>query len=210
MPSGLQYLRVKNNQLSGPVPPFPSTLTNLMLGSPGSVGNFFSGSIWLNQPIYVEINNNYISDIVIIDTSQLSTCDLSNNPMIGNPHISGLTMCSKNNLYSITLPISTVTLTASTTSLENYQVSTTMQDISTIIFVSNSSIANTVCSLTTKQLEMILPFTSPYILLVIMLQVLRITINTVLLVFTIHKTPFSRELRVRMKKRKTPTAESFN
>ena len=102
LPSGLILLIVHGNQMSGDLPSFPSTLTNLALGYPAYPGNYFTGTLRLNRPIVLLINHNLITDVVIQDSSQIDLywCDLSNNPLLGNLNIVGLTMCTKNNIYS--------------------------------------------------------------------------------------------------------------
>ena len=88
--------------MSGDIPAFPSTLEYLQLGYPGFPGNHFTGSVRLNAPVFLFINENWITDVVIQDKSGLPTnnCDLSNNPLLGNPNIAWLIVCTKNGLYS--------------------------------------------------------------------------------------------------------------
>ena len=116
LPSGLLELDVDGNQLTGSIPPFPSSITTIFLGYPGVPGNHFSGSLVLYKPSCVYINYNWITDVIIQNTTQLtsSNCDLSNNPLLGNPHISGLTMCTVNGLYYNTLSSTSLTKTFST------------------------------------------------------------------------------------------------
>ena len=96
----LTFLNVRGNQLSGPLPVFSATLTSLLLGYSGSPGNQFTGKLVLNSPTTLFINDNLITDISIADTSRLTLCDLSNNPLLGNPNVALLTMCTKNNLFA--------------------------------------------------------------------------------------------------------------
>ena len=68
----------------------------------------------------------------LLNSSALATsgnCDLSNNPLLGNPNIAGLTMCTKNGLYSAALlPITrSTTKLAKTTSVSENVVSATTQ-----------------------------------------------------------------------------------
>ena len=110
-PSGLCYLYLNGNQLRGDVPTVPNTIQEFYIGNPGE-GNYFTGSIVLNKPTFVYINENMITDIIITDTSILGTrCNLSNNPLLGNPHLSVLTMCIKNNLYA---PLTTNRISSTT------------------------------------------------------------------------------------------------
>ena len=117
--SGLFYLSLYGNLMSGDLPSFPSTLQYLVVGAPGFPGNRFTGSLKLNQPIWLRINDNWIADVVIQDSNGLAgNCDLSNNPLLGNSNIVGLTMCTKGGLYSAgLLPVtrSTISTVKSTT-----------------------------------------------------------------------------------------------
>ena len=119
LPSGLSELFLYGNQMSSDL---PSTLQRLALGFPGDPGNHFTGTLRLNRPIQLYINDNWITDVVIQDSSVLGTggwlCDLSNNPLLGNPNIAGLTICSKNGLYSAgLLPVTRSTTLAKTTNV---------------------------------------------------------------------------------------------
>jgi hypothetical protein len=100
LPSGLTSIHIDTNYLTGDLPPIPPSVTYFVIGWAGYPANHFSGGITLNRPSDVSIYNSLITDIVIQDTSNLGVCDLSNNPLLGNPHISALTMCTKNGLYS--------------------------------------------------------------------------------------------------------------
>ena len=102
LPNGLLELKVQNNHLGKDVPPLPPSLTFIWLGKLGFPGNHFSGSIALNRPLELFINDNYITDVRVTDFSLLTSCDLSNNPLQGNPSINSLP-CTKNYLYSPTL-----------------------------------------------------------------------------------------------------------
>ena len=94
LPLGLTTLQVDGNKMSGDLPSFPSALHQLALGYPGSPGNQFTGTLKLNRPRYLYINDNYITDVIIQDNSVLGTggyiCDLSDNPLSGNPKIANL------------------------------------------------------------------------------------------------------------------------
>ena len=107
LPSGLTILHLDGNQMSGNLPSLPSTIRELVLGWPGVLGNRFTGTLRLNRPTYLWIIYNLITDVVIQDISGLVTCELSENPLLGNPNIAGLTMCTKNGLYSAALPVTT-------------------------------------------------------------------------------------------------------
>ena len=108
-PPGLQELWLNDNLMSGYIPldTLPSTLKTLNIGHLVTKFNSFTGQVYLYQPVQVNIDYNYITDLQIVDTSKLTVCDISNTPLLNNPHISALTMCFKANLY---LPATSVLL----------------------------------------------------------------------------------------------------
>ena len=99
IPATLGTLFIDGNKMSGILPMFPASLVTLHLGFPGNPGNKFSGLLKLYQPHDIIANDNLITDIFIHDTKNLTICDLSNNPLLGNPVLSNLTMCIQNGLY---------------------------------------------------------------------------------------------------------------
>ena len=107
MPVGLIVLENSGNRMSGDIPSFPPTLEILGLAYDGWTGNYFSGTARLNRPIRLYINETWITDVVIQDTSVLTTsdyrCNLDLNPPLGNPNIVNLTMCTQNRVYSVEL-----------------------------------------------------------------------------------------------------------
>ena len=120
LPSGLQRLGLAGNFITGNVPLFPTTLQFLQLGYPGYPGNRLAGTLVVNKPMNLYINDNWITDIVITDISQLTLCDISNNPLLGNSNIAELTMCTQMGLYSSTSLTNTRTTAA--TSISNKPV----------------------------------------------------------------------------------------
>ena len=130
MPSGLNMLHVSGNYLSGDASTLSPTMRDLMLGSVGSNPNQFTGTLRLNNPYQLEINDNWITDIIIQDSSGLTICDLSNNPLLGNLNIAGLTMCTKNGLYSASL-------------LPNTKITTSLSKTTTQKVVSTSKVGST-------------------------------------------------------------------
>ena len=101
LPNTLTELYIDKNNMSGDLPLFPTSLIALHLGASGYFGNHFSGTLRLNAPNKVKINNNWITDIIVQNSSGLTngSCDLSNNPLLDNPNVDGLG-CTKNGLYS--------------------------------------------------------------------------------------------------------------
>ena len=150
LPSGLTHFYLDGNQLSGDLPIFPISLQLLYLGYPGNPGNYFTGTLRLNQPNEVYINFNWITDVIIQDRSQInpSQCDLSNNPLLGNPNIALLTMCAKNGLYSASLLPNTLTTIKTTTSTRF--MTTTRQVVTTMTrLITRINVASTMGSTTT-------------------------------------------------------------
>ena len=126
LPQGLYYLHLDSNLFTGALPSdFPRNLEDLRLnenagiygdisdiisfniqslwlGKGPNYGTSFTGQIIVNNPSEFFIAINQISNIVICNTSRLTTaasCDISQNPLLGNPHISNLT-CVQDGLYS--------------------------------------------------------------------------------------------------------------
>ena len=113
IPSNLLLYGVFGNLMSGDLPIFPNSLQYLYLGYPGEPGNQFKGPIRLDNPIWILINDNLITDLILRDSTHLTRCDLSNNPLLGNPNIVNLTICTQNALYHV-IDVSTATSTTST------------------------------------------------------------------------------------------------
>ena len=108
LPSNLGRLYLHSNKLIGDIPNLPKSLVELMLGVRGSAGNNnLNGKIELRTPTRLSLFNIYITDLIIYDTSKLTTalCDISNTPLLGNPILANLTRCTKTGLYI--LPTST-------------------------------------------------------------------------------------------------------
>ena len=152
--------------MSGDLPSFPPTLQYLGLGLSGNPGNHFTGTLRLNRPIELYIYDNWITDVVIQDSSQIDPnyCELSNNPLLGNPNIAGLTTCTQDGLYSASLlPVtkstaqlgSTTLLGSSemtTTSLETTNVATTMRNgVTTMEMTATTRTTNTPLGYSTAQ-----------------------------------------------------------
>ena len=107
LPSALTFLAAEFNQLTGDVPVLPSTLLELFLNN-----NKLTGTLRLNAPTFLDISFNWITDVVVRNSTALTTCDISNNPLLGNPNINNLGMCVQNGLYSAdSLPITVSSVT---------------------------------------------------------------------------------------------------
>ena len=107
----LTDLYLESNQMSGDLPAFPSSLQTLYIGN-----NHFTGDLRLNRPLYLHIENNWITEITLQQSGKLTTsCNLSYNPLLGNPNIANLTMCRQNGLYSASLLPNTLTVVSNKT-----------------------------------------------------------------------------------------------
>ena len=111
LPNGIQYIDFSGNKLTGDITGMlPSSLTTV------SIENMqLSGTVSLNQPNYLTMDGNWITGLVILSDSLLYTgyCDISRNPLLGSPNISGLP-CIKDGLYSANLLPNTRTTTKTT------------------------------------------------------------------------------------------------
>ena len=133
-PASMIQINLDNNILSGDISNLPRNLRHLYLGYFNNVNkNRFTGHLNLNQPIRVSINFNWINNIVIANSSILTYCDLSNTPLLGNSQISGLTMCTKTNLYNASLLPNTLQLTSllSKSKMSSAQMSNVFPQLST-------------------------------------------------------------------------------
>ena len=217
LPVKLLELDLDRNEMSGDLPLFPSTLQRLYLGP---TGNKFSGTLRLNRPIELYIRNNWITDVFIQDSSVLGTgvsdCDLSNNPLLGNPNIAGLTMCTKYGLYSATLlPVTRSTRTtklASSTStvITTYQTTNLVfTDVTTIdalatavekIITTNVTRTSTLTS-TSNLTSSIGTVPVAHGFIVNLGMMVRVLINGMFLTAVFMKTPFKREFKKNIKEK---------
>ena len=197
LPTGLTNFYLHGNQMSGDLPSFPDSLQILALGWPGYPGNHFTGSLRLNRPIGLYINDNWITEVVVQDSSELATsgysCHLSNNPILGNPNIAGLTMCTQKGLYSAALlPVTQSTVITTTMKV--------MHLTSCGITANETTTTNTAVG--TVQIVQILSAFA-----VNLGMMLRCIVGTMILSVVFVKTPFKREFK-KMSKGKTTTTTS--
>eukprot|EP00835_Amoeboradix_gromovi_P004010 NODE_290_length_11632_cov_0.441256.p4 type:complete len:401 gc:universal NODE_290_length_11632_cov_0.441256:11481-10279(-) len=134
IPSKMWVLYISGNRLYGDVPsPFPDTMKYLALGN--AKGNRFTGTVQLNKPVYLALNHNYITNVVLSDASGLNYCDISYNPLLEHFDDVALAKCKKIGLYSAyslpnTVGQSTVTATSvgvSKTVSDDYQPGITQE-----------------------------------------------------------------------------------
>ena len=166
LPTGLLELDVHNCKMGGDVPAMPDSLTHLYLGFPGIPGNHFTGSVILKKPSWVYINDNWITDIIIQDISVLYGCELRNNPLLGNPNLTPLTMCTKTELYSanllpITMFTRTTTLKVTTTTSAAGITSTSSVATSTVSTLRSTAKATSDSMSTTNTISQVLTSLCP-------------------------------------------------
>ena len=212
LPSGLLHLWIYGNQMSGDLPFFPSTLQYLYLGYPGYPGNHFTGSLKIYQPIQLNIIDNWITDVVINNSSVLATggflCDLSNNPLLGNPNIAGLLMCTKNGLYSAGFLPETRTMEFDSTTIKSLNA---MEMDSTGVGKMASVTREVTSAMTDVTSIMVtVAFVQEMNELKISLGMMaRCIISAMLLTFVTSRTPFGREFKKMLNKGKTKTTMSL-
>ena len=225
LPTGLIALDVRSCQLSGDLPVFPIALQNFH----GS-GNFFTGTLTLKVAISFEINDNMITDIQIQDITNLQSCDISNNPLLGNPRIPRLSACSQTGLYSITTtfrPVVAYTITSrealhessAKPSFEALPVETTSQittsteapvettpqiTTSPVVFNKTQKSNETRCtSIESAATQEIVHFTGKYGSIVVNINFLiHLTIDAMITSGIIVKMPFLRELRALFRRKR--------
>ena len=193
-PLSLISLFINGNRFTGSLPPLPISLKSLSIGS----GNKFSGTLTLHQPVQVSISGNLISDIVISNITSITTCDLSNNPLLGNPNLVSFTMCTMSSLY---------TLNSISSSISKFKISglatPTSADTFSALQFEDSSFTNSddQDSMKTTFLWVmnnpghpnIIP---PKLSIFQLLQaVFRLLINISILLVVLKKTPFKREFK---------------
>ena len=176
-------------------------------------GNHFSGSLRLDNPIDFFVIDNWITDIIVQNTSSLTVCNLSNNPLLGNPNINALTMCTKTGLYSagflpntITTIVSVVKKTATT------QLCPTISKSAASLFLSILAVKFPVS--TTKETiiktYVFRPLERNFQLWDLVSIIGRLFVSFGLLLFTSYKTPWKRELRNKIKRRNETASQKDN
>ena len=99
IPDSLSMLSLSNNQLSGTVPPLTSNNIEYVYLD----RNLLSGTLIINNPKQLTINDNYFTDVVLTTNSSLEVCDFSKNPLLGNSHAIELDGCVAVELYAASL-----------------------------------------------------------------------------------------------------------
>eukprot|EP00834_Sanchytrium_tribonematis_P008461 NODE_1003_length_2734_cov_0.527693.p1 type:complete len:478 gc:universal NODE_1003_length_2734_cov_0.527693:2525-1092(-) len=91
----LQQLRIQGNFLTGPLPPFPASLNDVVLGDLANEGNYFNDKVILQKPTSLVLGNTSILEVQLQNTSLLTKCDLSFNPLLNSSYVANYSMCKK-------------------------------------------------------------------------------------------------------------------
>jgi len=117
LPGTLTELRISGNYLTGGLENVPVGIQKLMLNGPANWANGdtfshnqFTGSLLLAKPTYLDISFNQITNLTILDTSALTYCNISYNPLLNQTGIANLTMCDQRGLYIQQTAISSFSL----------------------------------------------------------------------------------------------------
>eukprot|EP00835_Amoeboradix_gromovi_P003476 NODE_231_length_13709_cov_0.444526.p4 type:complete len:497 gc:universal NODE_231_length_13709_cov_0.444526:11150-9660(-) len=139
--SNIEELKLQANSFYGDVPELPDTLEVLWLGYVNLPGNRFTGSVVLNVPSELRLNDNWITDLVIFNADKLTFCDISNNPLSNSANIETL-KCTKSGLYSpLNLPNTRKVSTLSpSVSLKSSALSYSKTSTSQIFTIANSEL----------------------------------------------------------------------
>ena len=152
LPSSLLSIFLQNNLFSGNIPELPNEIKHVYLGFSGAPGNLFTGTLSINYPISLFINDNLISNLEIQNASRLLYCDISNNPLLENTNLAYLAMCIQDGLYNFQVTTSRRGLSTSTSSSlgQNMLTSTYISSTS-----SNTSAINAYSSGDSSTLQLI-------------------------------------------------------
>eukprot|EP00834_Sanchytrium_tribonematis_P007495 NODE_685_length_4747_cov_0.548623.p1 type:complete len:494 gc:universal NODE_685_length_4747_cov_0.548623:1531-50(-) len=156
----VNYLYISDNLLTGDVSVIRAGITEFWIQN-----NKLVGTLTLSRPTKFHAEINMISKVVVSDTSAITECDISNNPLLSSPSISNLGICTKNNLFAYTPPATTTaiktttksTTLATSTKLITSKVSSTsflsMTTRTTFVLSSNNAPTSLETQITTIQME---------------------------------------------------------
>eukprot|EP00834_Sanchytrium_tribonematis_P007424 NODE_668_length_4888_cov_0.964293.p1 type:complete len:854 gc:universal NODE_668_length_4888_cov_0.964293:1254-3815(+) len=134
LPPSLQELQIQGNYLTGPFPVFPVTLNSIILGDKAKEGNSFNDKLILQQPLSIILGSTNIYDVFIQNTSLLTNCDLSFNPLLNSTNIGNYTMCKQYYLtpkidkLQIGSAVSSINLSFTNTAAQEYTTDSTQDD----------------------------------------------------------------------------------
>ena len=140
-PTGITVLKINGLNCIGSNPSYPDSLQYLQIGMSGDLNYFnkYSGTLILKKPTEFYMYNNLITNVTVMDTSVLTTCDISGNPLLGSPSIATLTMCTQNGLYSASLLPYTISSKVKTTNTHSLLQNTRLLKTSATYSVSSLS-----------------------------------------------------------------------
>jgi hypothetical protein len=202
LPNTISVLAIDSNFFSGIIPLLPMSIAYIVFWYHGTVGNQLSGQVILNKPVQIYLDYNYITDLIVLDYSSLTDCDISYTPLLNNPHIQNLTMCTQNGLYNASsLPI---TVTESLASSTRSEVLATTQPITHSDTQTKTTPAKQPkYKTTTNTMPIFLVIETVYSLEQWLRMCLRLLFNTLLAGIIIYKTPFQREFKSKLKNLRT-------
>eukprot|EP00834_Sanchytrium_tribonematis_P005304 NODE_312_length_10013_cov_0.697801.p3 type:complete len:538 gc:universal NODE_312_length_10013_cov_0.697801:2530-4143(+) len=128
LPIKLSQLTIYHLKLTGIMPSIPKSLSVLNMN-----GVKVTGSISLNWPTLLYLDSTLIYNVTIQDTSRLSSCMISNTPMLNNTNVIKLfPFCLHSDLYAFIPPMSN-------TSTDTRNQSSTTSTIYTTNFIEMTS-----------------------------------------------------------------------
>ena len=132
LPSSLSWIGADNTFLGGPVPIFPNYVEGVFLGYLGSFTTSFNGTLRINNFKYLNIKNNFITDVIIMNITGIVECKLNNNTLLNAQYVSNLTSyCSIDNWESqlpTTDNLNTIQKTTFTAPYSSYIAPSTSDD----------------------------------------------------------------------------------
>ena len=106
----LKSIIVYGNNMSGPVPYYPS-LETLWISDENNTSNHFSGPLTLNAPKSIRVANNLIISIEILNNTNLEDCQLQYNPLENFQ----MENCNTTGNYTLFMPTSKLSSTTKPT-----------------------------------------------------------------------------------------------
>eukprot|EP00834_Sanchytrium_tribonematis_P003771 NODE_158_length_15065_cov_0.349125.p4 type:complete len:394 gc:universal NODE_158_length_15065_cov_0.349125:8755-9936(+) len=95
----INYLYLADNLMSGDVSVIRAGITEFWIQN-----NKFVGVLTLSRPTKFHVESNLIHEIVVSDTTAITVCNISNNPLLNSTSILNLGICTKINLFAYVPP----------------------------------------------------------------------------------------------------------
>ena len=148
--------KIAGNTIEDVLPTLPLTLERLVINDAVYLKtNKISGSNRLTRPREIKIANSYITNIDLSDASFLDSnmCDISSNPLLGNPSILNLNVCIQTGLYANTVAPDISSTTALSTTIQDKTIPDTQSLTSTFVSTSIVDLVTTESIASTKSIE---------------------------------------------------------